>query len=435
MNPDGVRDYDLLVPASAEALVVERHADGPDALRTRRRRLARGVHRRARGHPAAQPPVRALLQRTTGRVGPGRRRGRRGDRAGLVILLGVGPDDTEAIADDLARKAAELRIFRDDEGRTNRSLLDVGGERARRLAVHALRRHAARAPAGVHRRRRRRTSPSGSTCGSPPRSRARRRRWRPAGSAPRWRSSSSTTARSRSGSTRTMAKADGKPDALSRLGGGRWETKDGRFQIEPQSGTWVIVDTTQTNEFGLPLVRGPVPVADGGARGDRGGARRGTGRVAAGRSDRTGRPRQRRRDPRRRHLDRRSIERRSRGPTPAAGRTERRHPNPTGCDLCSRPIDAGRRRLIARLEALDIEAPRRSPGPRSPTASRRSRGSPSSVACGRRSRRRRPAGRRLDGRRRDVLGRSRRRRWRRDRPARRTERRAADRRRPRSTDG
>ena len=46
-------------------------------------------------------------------------------------------------------------------------------------------------------------------------------------------------------------------DALKRLGGGRWETRDGRFQIEPQSGTWVIVDTTQTNEFGLPLVRGP----------------------------------------------------------------------------------------------------------------------------------------------------------------------------------
>jgi hypothetical protein len=45
--------------------------------------------------------------------------------------------------------------------------------------------------------------------------------------------------------------------ALKRLGGGRWETRDGRFQIEPQSGTWVIVDTTQMNEFGLPLVRGP----------------------------------------------------------------------------------------------------------------------------------------------------------------------------------
>jgi hypothetical protein len=56
-----------------------------------------------------------------------------------------------------------------------------------------------------------------------------------------------------------MAKADANPEALRRLGGGRWETKDGRFQIEPQSGTWVIVDTTQANEFGLPLVRGPFP--------------------------------------------------------------------------------------------------------------------------------------------------------------------------------
>ena len=46
---------------------------------------------------------------------------------GLAILLGVGPDDTEAVADDLARRVAELRIFRDDEGRTNRSLLDIGG--------------------------------------------------------------------------------------------------------------------------------------------------------------------------------------------------------------------------------------------------------------------------------------------------------------------
>jgi D-tyrosyl-tRNA(Tyr) deacylase len=71
--------------------------------------------------------VRALLQRTTGaavRV-DGEVVGEIG--AGLVILLGVGPADTEAVADDLARKAAELRIFRDDEGRTNRSLLDTGG--------------------------------------------------------------------------------------------------------------------------------------------------------------------------------------------------------------------------------------------------------------------------------------------------------------------
>jgi hypothetical protein len=46
-------------------------------------------------------------------------------------------------------------------------------------------------------------------------------------------------------------------DSLKRLGGGRWETRDGRFAIEPQSGTWVVVDNSQTDELGLPLVRGP----------------------------------------------------------------------------------------------------------------------------------------------------------------------------------
>jgi D-aminoacyl-tRNA deacylase len=71
--------------------------------------------------------VRALLQRTTGA------RVRVGDEIvgeigpGLVILLGVGPEDGETGADELARKAAELRIFRDDDGRTNRSLLDIAG--------------------------------------------------------------------------------------------------------------------------------------------------------------------------------------------------------------------------------------------------------------------------------------------------------------------
>jgi D-aminoacyl-tRNA deacylase len=71
--------------------------------------------------------VRALLQRTTGaRVLVG------GSvvgeiEGGLVVLLGVGPDDTDAIAEDLARKAAELRIFRDADGRANLSLLEIGG--------------------------------------------------------------------------------------------------------------------------------------------------------------------------------------------------------------------------------------------------------------------------------------------------------------------
>ncbi len=46
---------------------------------------------------------------------------------GLAILLGIGPADDAAVAGTLARKVAELRIFSDDEGRTNRSLLDVGG--------------------------------------------------------------------------------------------------------------------------------------------------------------------------------------------------------------------------------------------------------------------------------------------------------------------
>ena len=72
--------------------------------------------------------MRALLQRTTGarvRVA--------GEvvgeiAAGLVVLLGIGPDDTLAVTDDLARRVTELRIFDDADGRTNLSLVDVGGE-------------------------------------------------------------------------------------------------------------------------------------------------------------------------------------------------------------------------------------------------------------------------------------------------------------------
>lgn len=46
---------------------------------------------------------------------------------GLVILLGVGPQDTEEQARALARKIAMLRIFGDENGKMNLSLLDVGG--------------------------------------------------------------------------------------------------------------------------------------------------------------------------------------------------------------------------------------------------------------------------------------------------------------------
>ena len=48
--------------------------------------------------------------------------------AGLMILLGVHKDDTEREVAWLARKCANLRIFRDDAGLMNRSVLDVGGE-------------------------------------------------------------------------------------------------------------------------------------------------------------------------------------------------------------------------------------------------------------------------------------------------------------------
>ena len=47
---------------------------------------------------------------------------------GLVVLLGVAEEDTVAEAERLAGKVARLRIFENDEGRFDRSLLDVSGE-------------------------------------------------------------------------------------------------------------------------------------------------------------------------------------------------------------------------------------------------------------------------------------------------------------------
>jgi D-aminoacyl-tRNA deacylase len=71
--------------------------------------------------------VRAVLQRVsrakvtvegrvTGEVG-----------AGLMILLGVGREDTSAIAASMAEKCANLRVFEDEQGKMNRSLLEVKG--------------------------------------------------------------------------------------------------------------------------------------------------------------------------------------------------------------------------------------------------------------------------------------------------------------------
>jgi len=47
---------------------------------------------------------------------------------GMVILLGVGPEDGESQAVALARKIAKLRIFSDADDKMNLSLLDIGGE-------------------------------------------------------------------------------------------------------------------------------------------------------------------------------------------------------------------------------------------------------------------------------------------------------------------
>jgi D-tyrosyl-tRNA(Tyr) deacylase len=48
--------------------------------------------------------------------------------AGLLVLAGMAPDDTEADHDWLARKIVHLRIFNDDSGVMNRSVIDVAGE-------------------------------------------------------------------------------------------------------------------------------------------------------------------------------------------------------------------------------------------------------------------------------------------------------------------
>ena len=46
---------------------------------------------------------------------------------GFLVLLGVGPNDTEAVCDRLAEKICNLRVFEDENGKMNRSLEQVGG--------------------------------------------------------------------------------------------------------------------------------------------------------------------------------------------------------------------------------------------------------------------------------------------------------------------
>jgi D-tyrosyl-tRNA(Tyr) deacylase len=75
----------------------------------------------------SSPTVRAVVQRVSeasvhvdrtavGQIG-----------RGLVVLLGVGRDDRERDAEYLAEKVLHLRVFPDDEGQMNRSVVDVAG--------------------------------------------------------------------------------------------------------------------------------------------------------------------------------------------------------------------------------------------------------------------------------------------------------------------
>jgi D-aminoacyl-tRNA deacylase len=72
--------------------------------------------------------VRLLIQRVTRAsvTVEGREVGTIG--RGLVVLVGVGHEDDEVVVRQLAAKCIDLRIFRDDAGKTNLALADVGGE-------------------------------------------------------------------------------------------------------------------------------------------------------------------------------------------------------------------------------------------------------------------------------------------------------------------
>ena len=47
---------------------------------------------------------------------------------GLMVLIGVGKDDTTEVVDKYLKKLLQLRIFEDENGKTNRSLMDIGGQ-------------------------------------------------------------------------------------------------------------------------------------------------------------------------------------------------------------------------------------------------------------------------------------------------------------------
>ena len=49
-------------------------------------------------------------------------------KSGLAVYLGIGPEDEKRNAESMAKKIAQLRIFEDEQGKMNRSVVEVGGE-------------------------------------------------------------------------------------------------------------------------------------------------------------------------------------------------------------------------------------------------------------------------------------------------------------------
>src|SRR5690606_3189723 len=101
---------------------------GPASIRSEARSRAGCVVSGAVAGGKGSASVRAVLQRVSeasvtvggervGAIGPG-----------ALVLVGVGQDDDEKSARALADRIVVLRIFDDEQGRMNRSLLDVGGE-------------------------------------------------------------------------------------------------------------------------------------------------------------------------------------------------------------------------------------------------------------------------------------------------------------------
>ncbi|MEQ1572230.1 MAG: D-aminoacyl-tRNA deacylase [Myxococcota bacterium] len=71
--------------------------------------------------------MRAVVQRVSGASVTVEREQVGAIERGLVVLLGVGPSDGAAEVQWMAGKIARLRIFADDDGKMNRSVVDVGG--------------------------------------------------------------------------------------------------------------------------------------------------------------------------------------------------------------------------------------------------------------------------------------------------------------------